>query len=84
MRDANPEVRSVPPRSESLQSTLRPGDRVLECAKRPADRIRRVDDINRCRADFKLGKEKAGDVYMLKVRRLGEPTIASIIVKRGF
>ncbi|MBS0442067.1 MAG: trypsin-like peptidase domain-containing protein [Proteobacteria bacterium] len=82
--DAYLEVRSVPPRSNSLQSTLRTGDRLLECVKYPAARIYRVDDIGKCRADFEVNKEKAGDMYILKVLRLGEPMVASIIVKKRF
>lgn len=79
--DAYLEVASIEPRSEHFHTTLRLGDRLLECTSYARIRIYSVDDIRRCRGDFMVDKKIVGNIYSLKVSRLGAQTVASIFLK---
>lgn len=73
------EVSSVARRTEKFRTTLRLGDRLLECATYARPRIYAVDDIKNCQGTQSPVKVSA-DTYMIKVLRLGEQIVASIIL----
>ena len=79
--DAYLQVSSIAPRNDDFRTTLRLGDRLLECVNYAQSRIYSSDDIKKCRGDFKINNQTSGDIYTLKVMRLGSPAIASIVLK---
>lgn len=74
-------VEDIDYKNGAAKTTLRIGDRVEKCVNYPGDRIYVVEDINKCSIKYEVDKAVVGKQYLLRVARLGQSSIASIVIR---